>query len=174
MKIRRAGKVILGLFTSIVLLGFVVPEALVIPVKNATINDWNHNTFWYEPWGKSGVHKGIDIFGRTGTPVMSPARGIVLFRGTVSLGGNVVLILGPRWRLHYLAHLDEIDFNASRFVFPGSQVGTLGASGNAIGKQPHLHYSIVTLFPYPWRMTTETQGWKKMFFLNPHAKLGGV
>jgi len=33
-------------------------------VLGATPKDWNHATFWYEPWGKSGVHKGIDIFGK--------------------------------------------------------------------------------------------------------------
>ena len=51
-------------------LGFLIPETLVIPVKAARASDWNKNTFWYEPWGKSITHKGIDIFAKQGTPVL--------------------------------------------------------------------------------------------------------
>ena len=168
---RRKVKFAALILLVILLIGFAIPERLVIPVENATSNDWNHNTFWFEPWGRSGVHKGIDIFGRTGTRVQSPTHGLVFFRGEIELGGKVVFILGPKWRVHYLAHLDNIYRDASRLVSPGSRIGWLGSSGNAIGKQPHTHYSIITLIPYPWRITTETQGWKKMFYLNPHEIL---
>ena len=58
-------------------------------------------------------------------------------------------------------------------VGSGEIVGAVGDSGNAAGKQPHLHYSIISMLPYPWLMTTETQGWKKMFVLNPHEYLNG-
>jgi ABC-type polysaccharide/polyol phosphate export permease len=34
-----------------------------------------------------------------------------------------------------------------------------------------LHYSIVTIFPYVWRIDSDRQGWKKMFYLNPIAYL---
>jgi murein DD-endopeptidase MepM/ murein hydrolase activator NlpD len=53
-------------------------------------------------------------------------------------------------------------------------VGTVGDSGNARGKPPHLHYAIVTLLPYPWRITGQTQGWKKAFFLDPGAWLASA
>jgi hypothetical protein len=36
-----------------------------------------------------------------------------------------------------------------------------------LGKPAHLHYSVVSLIPLPWRMDTSTQGWKKIFFLDP-------
>ena len=42
--------------------GLLIPERAVIPVEGATPRDWNAKSFWYEPWGISGVHKGIDIF----------------------------------------------------------------------------------------------------------------
>jgi hypothetical protein len=43
----------------------------------------------------------------------------------------------------------------------------VGDSGNAKGKPTHLHYSIVTLVPHPWRIDGSPQGWKKMFYLDP-------
>ena len=49
-------KVLVVLFC-VILSGFLVPEPRVIPVAHATSTDWNSNTFWYEPWGSSGVHK---------------------------------------------------------------------------------------------------------------------
>lgn len=165
----------LGL-TLVVLLaiGLLIPEKIVIPVKGATANDWHHNTFWYGPWGKSGVHKGIDIFGKKHTPVVSSVSGIVVYAGELDRGGKVVAVLGPKWRLHYFAHLESYAVNAGSIVFSNEVIGSLGDTGNAAGKQPHVHYSILSLLPYPWLMTTQSQGWKKMFFLNPHEKLRGL
>ena len=157
----------------LVAIGLVLPEETTVPVTGATKNDWNHDTFWYDPWGASVVHKGIDIFGLKGTDVIAPTYGITVFTGNISLGGNVVAILGPKWRIHYLAHLDSIEEGAAGFVSAEEKVGTLGDSGNAVGKQPHVHYSIITLLPYPWLFSTESQGWKKMFILNPHEQLNG-
>jgi murein DD-endopeptidase MepM/ murein hydrolase activator NlpD len=153
------------------MIGMFIPEERVIPVYGATTNDWNHDTFWYEPWGSSVVHKGIDIFGKKGTPAISSTKGLVIYTGTLNKGGNVVAILGPKWRIHYYAHLESYSVSPGDFVLAGSVFGNLGDSGNAQGKQPHIHYSILSLVPIPWLVTTETQGWKKMFFLNPHERL---
>ena len=162
---------ILLVFLVIVCAGLLVPEKLVIPVEGASSNDWNHNTFWYEPWGSSGVHKGIDIFGAKGTPVQSATAGYVIYTGELGKGGNVVAVLGPKWRVHYYAHLQEVTVEEGAWLSQKDKVGTLGDTGNAKGKQPHDHYSILSLIPLPWKVTFEPQGWKKMFFLNPHEKL---
>ncbi|WP_395343750.1 M23 family metallopeptidase [Ningiella sp. W23] len=164
-------KYALSLLLAIVLLGMLIPEKMQIPVQGASSSDWNHNTFWYEPWGSSGVHKGIDIFGKKGTPTLSATNGFVVYTGNLSKGGNVVAVLGPKWRIHYYAHLDSYSVSAGEYVDAGTVIGQLGDSGNAKGKQAHIHYSILSLIPIPWLATTETQGWKKMFFLNPHDKL---
>ena len=147
------------------------PERLVIPVEGATVGDWNKDTFWYEPWGASGVHKGIDIFANSGTPVIAAAGGIVVYSGTLRAGGNVVVVLGPKWRIHYYAHLQARDVTAGAFVASGDRLGAVGNTGNAAGKPSHLHYSLVTLVPYPWLVTTDSQGWKRMFFLDPNTRL---
>lgn len=119
----------------------------------------------------SGVHKGIDIFAREGTPVVSPVHGIVVYTGTLARGGKVVVVLTTQWRVHYFAHLRDINITPGVPVSPLIRLGTVGTSGNAAGKPPHLHYSIVTLIPYPWRWDNATQGWKKMFFLDPTLEM---
>lgn len=159
-------KILLFLFL-ILLIGFIVPQNFKMPVQGATKNSYHPESFWYYPWGRSGTHKGVDIFAKKGTTVFSSVPGIVLYRGTINMGGNVVVVLGPKWRIHYYAHLDTIRTSTFSFVGHEDALGTVGDSGNAKGKPPHLHYSIVTLLPYVWRMDTSHQGWKKMFYLNP-------
>ncbi|MGH8516720.1 MAG: M23 family metallopeptidase [Panacagrimonas sp.] len=158
--------------SALLALSLAVPQAgTVIPVQSATSRDWNPQSFWFEPWGRSGVHKGIDIFAPKGRPVRSATPGVVVFTGHLRLGGNTVAVLGPRLRLHYYAHLDAVTTRPLRPLVSGSVIGTVGTSGNAAGKPPHLHYAVLTLLPYPWRATTGTQGWKRMFYLDPGAIL---
>ena len=108
MAIGKKTKIVIIALTGVLLAGFVLPERLAIPVQGASEQDWNHHTFWHEPWGKSGVHKGIDIFSNAGTPVISSTYGVVVFKGKIRLGGNVIAVLGPKWRVHYYAHLQRL------------------------------------------------------------------
>jgi murein DD-endopeptidase MepM/ murein hydrolase activator NlpD len=155
----------------IIIAGFLVPERRLIPVEGASPLDWNKDTFWYEPWGASGVHKGIDIFAAKGTPVVASTGGFVFHRGSVARGGNIALVLGPKWRIHYYAHMDQTLVSTGQFLSRGDAIGTVGDSGNAVGKQSHLHYVTLSIFPYPWLADSSTQGWKKMFYLDPNTRL---
>ncbi|MGR8978852.1 MAG: M23 family metallopeptidase [Gammaproteobacteria bacterium] len=152
-------------------LGIVWPENAVIPVEGASRNDWHPKSFWYEPWGVSGVHKGIDIFAAHGTNVFSAVPGVVVYQGLMGKGGNVVVVLSPKWRLHYYAHLADPVEPAPFFVGRGTRIGAVGNSGNAAGKPPHLHYAVLSLLPLPWRYSSATEGWKQMFILDPNAIL---
>ena len=160
---KTIGAVLLTIFIA----GYLVPESRVIPVQGASKKDWHPDTFWYEPWGASGVHKGMDIFAARGTPILATTNMVALYRGKLSLGGNVILALGPKWRLHYFAHLAEIKSDAGFLLAKGEAIGTVGDTGDAQGTPPHLHYSIASLVPMPWRMDGATQGHKKAFYLNP-------
>lgn len=151
----------------IFLLGWFVPQHLAMPVEGATKLDYNSNSFWFYPWGKSITHKGVDIFAKKGTTIFSATKGIVLNVGANNLGGNYVFILGPKYRLHYYAHLDSVTTKRWAIVNQKTKIGSVGNSGNAAGKQPHLHYQIKTIFPYFWRADKSPQGYKKMFYLNP-------
>jgi len=158
--------------TTLLLLGALLkPQAPIIPVQDATINDWNHETFWYHPWGKKGVHDGIDIFADRGTPALAPVHGFVAFEGEARLGGKVVFILGPNYRLHYLAHLDTIEVRQAQFVRQGQQIGRVGNTGSAENSPPHVHYSIISIVPQPDRIDDAPRAWMKMWFLNPHEIL---
>jgi len=164
---RRIGIIVSVVFVLVLMIGFAVPEDKIIPVSHATKSDWNSSAYWYGPWGKSGVHKGIDIFSSKGTKVIATTSGLIVYQGVLGIGGRVIILLGPKWRLHYYAHLENIGVHIGDLVSSADIIGTVGDSGNAMGKAPHLHYSIVTLIPYVWQVDTSQQGWKKMFFLDP-------
>ena len=160
-------KIILVAIISIVIIGLLIPQNLKMPVVGADNNSYNHETFWYEGWGTSIVHKGIDVFAKKGTSVHSATKGIVLVTTEYGKGGKFVLVLGPKWRLHYYAHLDEIKTKPFAFVDQDTEIGTVGNTGNAINTPAHLHYGIGTLVLYPWRIDKAPLGWQKMFYLNP-------
>ncbi len=156
----------------IVAIGFFIPQHMIIPVKGATIKSWDDQSFWAYPWGSSITHKGIDIFADKGTPVIAATKGFVVYTHEGGKGGKSVMVLGPKWRFHYYAHLDEIDTFPLAPVKAGTILGTVGDTGNAKGKPPHLHYAITTPFPYfKLRDDKAVQGWKKMFYLDPDTWL---
>lgn len=147
--------------------GMMLPDPATIPVRGATRGDWNPQSFWFSPWGNSGTHKGIDIFAPHGTEVLSDGYGIVTYAGWLRDGGQVVLVLGPRWRMHYYAHLSQSTVRFGEWVSTGDVIGAVGDTGNAAGKPPHLHYSIKSLVPLPWLIRFDEQGYLRMFYLDP-------
>lgn len=167
---KRVLRVTKGFFVSItviLIVGFLIPQRFIIPVENAVRGNWDEETFWYYPWGQSIVHKGVDIFATAGTNVLSATEGVIVSVDKTGNGGNIIYILGPKWRLHYYAHLQSIEKQVFTFVSKGEVIGKVGNTGNALNTPPHLHYSLETLMPYPWRWDSDVLGWKKMFYLNP-------
>lgn len=155
--------------------GFFIPESHSIPVAGASSADWNPNSFWYAPWGRSGTHKGIDIFAREGVPVLAASEGLVVHIGHDGIGGNSVVVLGAKWRFHYYAHLRVIDTLPLQWVTAGDRIGTVGSTGNAEGKPPHLHYAIRSLLPLPGLYDSgKPMAWSKMFYLDPDTFLSGA
>lgn len=164
----------LGAILLCVLIGVVLPEPFVMPVEGATRSSYDQRSYWYHPWGRSVTHKGVDVFAQRGTRVKSAVPGVVVFRGQLSMGGNVVLVLGPKWRLHYYAHLDSIHTHVGAWLSSGEELGTVGNSGNAKGKPAHLHYAIRSLLPRPWLNTAGPHGWRRMWFVDPTPMLNGA
>jgi peptidoglycan LD-endopeptidase LytH len=152
--------------------GFILPEGRQIPVAGAAYKDWNPSSFWYYPWGRSGVHKGIDIFAEEGTPVVAASSGLVVYSGNIDMGGNVVLVLGAKWRFYYYAHLKDIVTHVGQWLKTGEVLGTVGSTGNAKSKPPHLHFTISSLFPMLNQYDPGLpQAWKIVFYIDPNAFL---
>lgn len=118
------------------------PAWLPVPVQGVEPDDIAA-TFG-APRGSSRSHEGLDIFAMRGTPVLSTTRGIVASVRDSGLGGKQVWVLGPARERHYYAHLDgwAEGLSAGDVVFPGTSLGFVGATGNARGTPPHLHYGI--------------------------------
>lgn len=167
---KKKKRILLKLFSVVLIIigiGMLIPQNLKMPVVGGNNNSYNHKSFWHGGWGSSIVHKGIDVFAKRGTVVHSATIGIVLLTAESGKGGKFVLVLGPKWRLHYYAHLNEIRTRSFALVGHNTEIGTVGNTGNARNTPAHLHYSIGTLIPYPWRVDGATLGWQKMFYLNP-------
>jgi murein DD-endopeptidase MepM/ murein hydrolase activator NlpD len=119
------------------------PKNLPLPIASvapAALRDT-----WGAARSNGRRHQGIDIFAPKGTPVRSTTRGLVFRVGQNRLGGNVVWIFGPGRQTHYYAHLHRFaEFEPGDLVMPGDIVGYVGATGNARGTPPHLHYGVYT------------------------------
>jgi peptidoglycan LD-endopeptidase LytH len=159
----------------ILIAGYLIPNNISSPIIQNKVTKIDPESFWYYPWGESGVHKGIDIFCEKGTPVLSPVAGFVFKKNFGTRAGNYIYIIGPKWRTYYFAHMDTTFVKSFQFVSKGKIIGTAGNSGNAADKPTHLHYSIETLIPYFWLYnSTEVEGSKKIFYLDPMNYLNFV
>jgi murein DD-endopeptidase MepM/ murein hydrolase activator NlpD len=86
-------------------------------------------------------HSGIDLLAGAGTPVRAAGAGTVTFAGWNPGGyGNVVVIDHANGVSTWYAHLSRIDVTDGAAVTTGTQVGLVGATGNATG--PHLHFEV--------------------------------
>ncbi|RYY97322.1 MAG: M23 family metallopeptidase [Chitinophagaceae bacterium] len=169
---KALSKRIAFLLLLVITAGYLLPLRVSPPVAYAGIQKIDRESFWYYPWGDTGVHKGIDLFCDRGTGVRAPAAGIVIRKGYGSVSGHYLYVLGAQWRTYYFAHLDTIFVDRGQYVSRETPLGTAGNSGNAAGKPTHLHFSIETLLPYPSRYDgRDIEGWKKMFYLDPVAEL---
>ncbi len=160
----KIGLLILG---TLLLVNLLWPTSIQPPVEGCGKESYNPKSFWH-PWGDH-EHRGIDIFAKKGTPVHPAIGGIVIKAGYSSgLGGNCVVIFSSGMRFHYYAHLDEVKTHFGAIVSQKSIIGTVGNTGNAAGKPPHLHYSISSFIPQgDWRFYSK---WM-IFFINPIKEL---
>ena len=104
---------------------------------------WMTSAFGYRtsPFtGNREFHRGLDIAGRLGTPVIAPADGVVRFSGkNGGLGTTVTVTHGFGIQTKY-GHLQEASVARGEKVVRGQQIGLLGSTGRSTG--PHLHYQV--------------------------------
>ena len=110
-----------------------VPATLSFPVA-AALGDR------FGPRGDR-FHSGIDLLAAAGAPVRAAGAGTVTFAGWSPGGyGNLVVIDHGNGVSSWYAHLSRIDVTAGAAVTTTTQVGLVGATGNATG--PHLHFEV--------------------------------
>lgn len=90
-------------------------------------------------WGR--MHRGIDIAGPIGTPIMAAASGEVINAGWNSGGyGNLVKIRHADGSVTLYAHNSRILVRTGQVVAQGQQISEMGSTGRSTG--PHLHFEI--------------------------------
>ncbi|MGM0623599.1 MAG: M23 family metallopeptidase [Campylobacterota bacterium] len=91
---------------------------------------------------KSSFHTGIDLRGKTGTPVQVTANGVVEYAGyhDGSGYGNLVIIHHAFGFKSMYAHLSSVDVKVGDAVTKGQHIAKVGSTGLSSG--PHLHYEI--------------------------------
>jgi murein DD-endopeptidase MepM/ murein hydrolase activator NlpD len=128
-----------------------------LPTENSLpspLPERNLTDTWGAARSQGRSHEGIDIFAPRNTPVQSTTQGVVSKVGENTLGGRVVVVVGPGGAGHYYAHLEDYaDISPNDWVNQGDVIGYVGDSGNAKGTPTHVHYGIYingsAVNPYP-------------------------
>lgn len=90
-------------------------------------------------WGR--MHRGIDIAGPVGTPIVAAASGVVVRSGWNSGGyGNLVDIRHPDGSMTRYAHNSRLLVRQGEQVRQGQQIADMGSTGYSTG--PHLHFEV--------------------------------
>ena len=90
-------------------------------------------------WGR--MHKGIDVAGPVGTPIVASAPGVVSYSGYNDGGfGYLVEIDHADGSMTRYAHNSRILVSSGQQVAQGQQVSEMGSTGFSTG--PHLHFEI--------------------------------
>lgn len=97
-------------------------------------------------------HRGIDLAGKKGEPVVAPNEAVVLLAKEFNFHGKTVLLGHGQGVSTIYLHLDQIDVKEGDKVKGGQQIGRVGATGFATG--PHLHWGLyvdaVPVDPLQW------------------------
>ncbi|HEY6609958.1 MAG TPA: M23 family metallopeptidase [Pseudomonas sp.] len=95
-------------------------------------------------------HEAIDIAAPLGTPVIAAGAGQVVKLFDSVPGGHTVYQFDPdEMFVYYYAHLDAYapGLREGAKLARGDLLGYVGATGNAAGGMPHLHFAIFRLGP---------------------------
>jgi len=110
----------------------------VWPVRGWVTSHFGNRTSPFS--GILKFHEGMDIAAQTGTPVMSPADGVVIKAGFSTGYGNMVEISHGYGLKTIFAHNSRINVKAGQRVKRGEVISLVGDSGSSTG--PHLHYEV--------------------------------
>lgn len=87
------------------------------------------------------IHTGIDVRGKTGTPVYAGANGTVTKAEYYGGYGNTIIIHHSDTYQTLYSHLSSIEVSRDDSVEKGEVIGSIGSTGRSTGS--HLHYEII-------------------------------
>lgn len=89
-------------------------------------------------WGR--LHAGIDVAGRSGSPIRAVAEGTVLEAGWQGGYGRAVRVIHDDGTITLYAHMSSLSVRTGERVSAGERLGGEGATGNVTGV--HLHFEV--------------------------------
>jgi peptidoglycan hydrolase-like protein with peptidoglycan-binding domain len=116
-----------------------LPVPILFDVLPEDLNDT-----WGVPRPGGRVHEGVDILAERGAIVVSPTDAVVTNVGFDPSGGNYCITANPGGEQFYYAHLESIadTVEPGAHLKAGDIIGSVGNTGNAEGRAPHLHFGI--------------------------------
>jgi murein DD-endopeptidase MepM/ murein hydrolase activator NlpD len=109
-----------------------IPATYIWPIKGPVLSNFGYRS------GRR--HDGIDIDGRTGTPILAAHAGTVEKAGWISGYGYTIVIDHGFGISTLYAHQSRLGARAGQWVEQGQVVGFVGATGHA--STDHLHYEV--------------------------------
>lgn len=108
------------------------------PVTGTTNDSFGKKRFFNgEP---RAPHAGLDIPAKEGTPIKSPADGVVVQTGDYFFNGRTVMIDHGQGLISMLCHMSKIKAKTGDKIKAGDVIGLVGATGRATG--PHVHWTV--------------------------------
>lgn len=155
----------------------VATMAVGFGARNATLSDWVRLAAAPSLWpiqgrimssfgsrddpfnGEGAFHRGVDIHGNFGQPIVSPADGMIEsadFRGGY---GRTVVISHGNGISTLFGHMSGFAVSAGQHIQRGDVIGYVGQSGRSTG--PHVHYEVhiykTPVNPYKYLRATLAQ-----------------
>jgi murein DD-endopeptidase MepM/ murein hydrolase activator NlpD len=92
--------------------------------------------------GRPAAHRGVDLPGAPGTPVLAAASGVVRVARRRGGYGELVELGHPDGSTTRYAHLSHILVQPGEAVAQGQVIGRMGSTGRSTGSHLHFEYRI--------------------------------
>ena len=104
----------------------------VWPVSGTVVSPYGQR------WGR--LHAGIDVAAPAGTPIVASASGQVVYAGSMSGYGLIVVIQHAGGIATAYAHNSSISVAVGQFVSQGQTIAAVGCTGRCFGD--HVHFEV--------------------------------